>query len=74
MINRPCAPHGSRPCPPPGLGFPGNRRDGARQLSIVTLIGGAALTRIDHPLGQVVLLITVPLGLYWWTLYRQLSE
>jgi hypothetical protein len=40
----------------------------------VTLIGGAALTRIDHPLGQVVLLITIPLGLYWWTLYRQLRE
>ncbi|MCX5956014.1 MAG: hypothetical protein NTW51_06305 [Cyanobacteria bacterium] len=60
--------------PSPGLGFPGNRRDGARQLSIVTLIGGAALTRIDHPLGQVVLLITIPLGLYWWKLYRQLRE
>jgi hypothetical protein len=60
--------------PTPGLGFPGNRRDGARQLSIVTLIGGAALARIDHPLGQVVLLISVPLGLYWWSLYRQLNE
>ena len=60
--------------PAPGLGFPGNRRDGARQLSIVTLIGAAALTQIDHPAGQVVLLITVPLGLYWWTLYRQLTE
>ena len=60
--------------PAPGLGFPGNRRDGARQLSIVTLIGAAALTQIDHPLGQVVLLITLPLGLYWWTLYRQLNE
>jgi hypothetical protein len=60
--------------PSPGLGFPGNRRDGARQLSIVTLIGGAALARIDHPLGQVVLLISVPLGLYWWSLYRQLNE
>jgi hypothetical protein len=43
-------------------------------LSIVTLIGAAALTQIDHPVGQVVLLITVPLGLYWWTLYRQLNE
>ena len=60
--------------PSPGLGFPGTRRDGARQLSIVTLIGGAALTQINHGLGQVVLLITIPLGLYWWTLYRQLSE
>jgi ABC-type arginine transport system ATPase subunit len=44
------------------------------QGSIVTLIGGAALARIDHPLGQVVLLISVPLGLYWWSLYRQLNE
>jgi hypothetical protein len=60
--------------PSPGLGFPGNRRDGSRQLSIVTLIGGAALTQINHALAQVVLLITIPLGLYWWTLYRQLSE
>ena len=40
----------------------------------MTLIGGAALTQINHALGQVVLLITIPLGLYWWTLYRQLSE
>jgi hypothetical protein len=60
--------------PSPGLGFPGNRRDGARQLSIVTLIGGAALTQINHALGQVVLLLTIPLGLYRWTLYRRLSE
>ena len=43
-------------------------------VTIGLQIGAAALTQIDHPVGQVVLLITVPLGLYWWTLYRQLNE
>jgi hypothetical protein len=58
----------------PGLGFPSNRRDGARQLSIVILISGVGLARVDHPLGQLVLIIGSLLALYWWRIYRRLPQ
>ena len=58
----------------PGLGVPSNRRDGARQLSIVLLISAVGLARVDHPVGQVVLIVGTLLALYWWRLYRLLPE
>jgi hypothetical protein len=58
----------------PSFAFPSNRRDGARQLSIVVLLATASLVRIDHPIGRVLLLITASLALYWWGLYRRLER
>ena len=58
----------------PGLGFPSNRRDGARQLSIVVILSAASLCRIDHPIGQILFASLTLLSLYWWRIYRQLSQ
>lgn len=54
--------------------FPGNRRDGARLLSTALVITGAALVRVDHPVGRAVALVMGALSLYWWLQYRQLGS
>lgn len=72
-----CSQHRHAPLMPAmrsGLGFPRNRRDGARQLSIVILVAAMGLARIDHPVGQAVLITASLLALYWWRLYRQLTS
>lgn len=56
------------------LGFPGNRRDGARQLSVAILVAAATLVRIDHPVGRVLALLSTALVLIWWELYRRLER
>lgn len=56
------------------LGFPGNRRDGARQLSVAILVAAACLVRLDHPVGRVLALLSTSLVLVWWGLYRRLER
>lgn len=56
------------------LGFPGNRRDGARQLSVAVLVAAACLVRVDHPVGRVLALLSTSLVLVWWALYRRLER
>jgi hypothetical protein len=55
------------------LGLPNNRRDGARLLSVAILLAVACLTRLDHPLGRILALLTASLALYWWGIYRRLE-
>jgi len=57
----------------PSLGFPANRRDGARLLSVVLMLAVACLVRLDHPVGRVLALLTSSLALYWGVLYRRLE-
>ena len=38
------------------------------------LISGVGLARVDHPLGQLVLIIGSLLALYWWRIYRRLPQ
>ena len=54
--------------------FAGNRRDGARLLSTALVITGAALVRVDHPVGRAIALVGVCVCLYWWLQYRQLTH
>jgi len=51
-----------------------NRRDGARLLSIALTVTGAALVRVDHPIGQAIALIAALLSLRWWWQYRRLVD
>lgn len=63
----------SQPGSAPRL-FARNRRDGARLLSSATVIAGAGLVRIDHPIGRVVFLVAGSISLFWWLQYRQLTR
>jgi len=54
--------------------FAGNRRDGARLLSTALVITGAALVRVDHPVGRAIALVGACVCLYWWLQYRQLTH
>ena len=56
------------------LGFPSNRRDGARQLSVAILVAAACLVRLDHPVGRILALFSTSLVLLWWELYRRLER
>lgn len=65
---------GARPACPVARFFVNNRRDGSRLLSSAVVICGAALLRIDHPLGLGVGVGAGALSLYWWYCYRQLQS
>ncbi|MFM7393970.1 MAG: hypothetical protein ACKO22_06325 [Cyanobium sp.] len=63
----------ARPQHAPARLFPDNRRDGARLLSMGIVITGAALVRVDHPVGRAIALIFGVLSLIGWGCYRRLS-
>lgn len=54
--------------------FAGNRRDGSRLLSSALVVTGAALVRVDHPIGRAVAVLGGLVSLYWWLRYRQLEQ
>jgi len=54
--------------------FAKNRRDGARLLSSALVICGGGLVRVDHPIGQLVVVLAGVTCLYWWHCYRQLTS